>query len=497
MGSSMNEEKQNEARKIFNNLQLADWQEVPQTIKQGGEAAVLVVRHKSDKKGVFRHLRDTDEKANQRFHRELKILTEAKLQHPSIIKLLAYTTDERPWYISELGEPFDNYWRKQRERLQNQPDEIIKLAITHIIEILEGLAPLHDVGVIHRDIKPQNIVVLSQPDKSYRAVLIDFGIAFFDDEPRLTDLSEAPGNKRYSPDQMMNRMDNVPPWLDVFELSQVLIWMVRKMPVKHYWDRPLHWRWVEYNDRLSDDFVLSLRALTSLCSEQSISPQNGNEMIKLVYELFPLIFAPPNNIQKFSIDADRIQKGISRGKAIQYIKEAEDEQIISGAFETMDVAYKKLHESIEALYQQLKMSGIAVRKETEQPLQNLLNQVLSSADAKDDLTLYQMEFGEQFPQTFRIRVNCLVYKPSFKAFRPSLPESANPFVLYLERFSNPPHGRVQFPHRTKVLTVERNGTLILRDEHFTKASEVTVLEVIGLITQWINDEEAWEIINQI
>lgn len=495
MTSSTTDEKLAAARTLFSNLQLTDWQEVSQTIKQGGEAFVLIVRHKSGQKGVFRHLRDTDEKAKQRFHRELRILTDAKLQHPSIIKLLAYTTDESPWYISELGEPFDNYWRKQRERLQNQPDEIIKLAITHIAEILEGLAPLHNAGVVHRDIKPQNIVTLSQPDKTYRAALIDFGIAFFDGEPRLTDLTKAPGNRRYSPDQMMNRMDQVPPWLDVFELSQVLIWLVRKLPVKHYWDRPLHWRWVEYDDRISDDFVLSLRALTALCSEQNISPQNAGEMLKLLHELFPLIFSTPNSMQKLNIDVGRIQEGISRGKATQYIKGAEDQLIVSSAFDAIDVVYRRLRESLDVLYQQLKGSGIPVNKEPDQSLQNLLHQALSSANY--ELTLYQMEFGELPPQTFRIRVNCLVYKPSLKAFLPSLPESANPFVLYLQRFSNPPHGRVQFPHRTKVVTLERNGSLMLRDEHFTAAAAVTIQEIIKLITEWVNDEEVWEVINQI
>jgi hypothetical protein len=91
------------ARKLFQDLKLDNWRESKDTLTPGAQAAVLVVEREDGSKGVFRCLGNEDPKAIARFHRELQILTDPEFRHPSIIKLLDYTKDEKPWYITSAN----------------------------------------------------------------------------------------------------------------------------------------------------------------------------------------------------------------------------------------------------------------------------------------------------------------------------------------------------------------------------------------------------------
>ena len=68
-------------------------------------------------------------------------------------------------------------------------------------------------------------------------ILIDFGLAHDDSEDRLTPANDAVGNARFSPDIMRRRVAEVLPWLDVFYLAQILIWMLDEEPPKAHWRR--------------------------------------------------------------------------------------------------------------------------------------------------------------------------------------------------------------------------------------------------------------------
>lgn len=492
------EDKRESARCAFKSLQLSGWEEVNQSIRQGGEASVLIVKNQLGDKGVFRYLKRTDPVSLKRFHRELNILTNPRFQNPSIIQLLEHSKDDKPWYISKYGEPFDHYWEKQRNQLINQPDELAILAIRHLVQILEGLAPLHQAGVVHRDIKPQNLVIFPEPKtKNTQATLIDFGIAHFDEEPRLTPLIEAPGNRRYSPDQMMNRMESIPPWLDIFELAQVLIWMIGKTPIKHHWQRPLHWQWVIYDELLAEEYVLGIRALTALCSEESVSPKDALEMLNIVRTLFPTLFKDPN-MSHSQINIDQINAGISRGKASQKTRTVEDRQVISSSFPVMQKIYEGLRGELELLYKELSDSGLPVKKEVDRPLNELIDQVMSSALSSTEATLFEIELGENRPQTFHLRVRCWILLPSHRPHygQPLPPETANPIAFFIQRYSNPPHSRVNFPNRTNLLTLEE-GKLTLRNEFHNVISQPDIRVVISLIKGWVEDGEAWETINKI
>ena len=107
-----------------------------------------------------------DETFAERFKREARTL--AGLEHPNIVPIHAFgIEDGTPWMAMRLvpGGTLASLSRKGR------------LAHSRILDILEGVAEAldyaHARGVIHRDVKPQNVLL----DESERVYLADFGIA--------------------------------------------------------------------------------------------------------------------------------------------------------------------------------------------------------------------------------------------------------------------------------------------------------------------------------
>ncbi len=105
-----------------------------------------------------------------RFELEAEVL--AWLQHPAIAHVYgagrsATPTGVRPWIAMELvqGETVDRYVRRARPSLGN----VLRL----VARILDGVAHAHSKGVVHRDLKPGNVIV----DHDGQPKIIDFGVA--------------------------------------------------------------------------------------------------------------------------------------------------------------------------------------------------------------------------------------------------------------------------------------------------------------------------------
>ena len=216
----------------------AHWTSLPgRTLKAGGQATVFPIRHDDGREGVFREMRLSPSQAERdRFRRELQILT-GTVRHRAIVELFDWNGDiERPWYISELGNSFTSWWRHQKKQTQHDPAGLVDRAIQVLAELASALSVCHKSGVVHRDIKPNNLVVKRGVGEPW-PVLIDFGIAHDEAGSRLTPLDGAVGNERFSPDVMRSRLSEVPPWLDVFDLAQLLMWMLDERAPKARWRR--------------------------------------------------------------------------------------------------------------------------------------------------------------------------------------------------------------------------------------------------------------------
>src|SRR5204862_4377343 len=111
-----------------------------------------------------------DEHANARFEREATLL--ASFEHPGIVRYFAHgrLRDGRMYLAMEwlAGRPLD-------ERLRKDGAFGIADAIAMTITLARALGAAHEKGIVHRDVKPSNVILRS--DDPTDAVLVDFGIA--------------------------------------------------------------------------------------------------------------------------------------------------------------------------------------------------------------------------------------------------------------------------------------------------------------------------------
>lgn len=320
-------------------------------MKSGGQATVVPVRREDGREGVYRQIKKSmSEDSRKRFQRELAILS-SRVQHRAIVTLFEWNADTaRPWYISELGNPFKAWWLNRRKELGQDPDALVEQAVSTLLELSSALSVCHDIGVVHRDIKVSNLIVKRGVPKPW-PILIDFGVAHDEGGERLTPADQAVGNARFSPDVMRYRLEEVPPWLDVFDLGQLLIWMLDEKAPKHHWQRPVHWKYVVYGDRISEKLQLSIKAFTAACSNQTTSPADGAQVVRLLHKLFPKQL--PKNAGR--IDPNAIANAKRHGEAVKQLNNAElQEEVRSGAplaekiyLDLRDTVLSVLHELSE------------------------------------------------------------------------------------------------------------------------------------------------------
>jgi eukaryotic-like serine/threonine-protein kinase len=132
----------------------------------------------------------SDPEFRARFRREARVA--AGLSHPNLIGVYDYADGaERPYLVMEYVAG-DNI----AQRLSRHGEIDAELLAR---ELLGALAHIHAAGIVHRDIKPQNILIA--PDN--RTKLIDFGIALPADATALTSTGNLLGTARYIAPEVM------------------------------------------------------------------------------------------------------------------------------------------------------------------------------------------------------------------------------------------------------------------------------------------------------
>ena len=153
--------------------------------------------------------RDPDLRA--RFLREARLA--ARLSHPNVVRVFdAGEADGRPYIVMELvdGETVADLLAR-RGRLD--PAEAVALGR----QAAAGLQHAHDAGLVHRDVKPQNLLL--RPDGKLE--IADFGIARAAETTRLTLAGTVLGTAAYlAPEQALG--EDVGPAADVYSLGAVL-----------------------------------------------------------------------------------------------------------------------------------------------------------------------------------------------------------------------------------------------------------------------------------
>ncbi|MEU8549947.1 serine/threonine-protein kinase [Streptomyces roseoverticillatus] len=150
------------------------------------------------------------ENVHQRMQREARAA--ARVAHPSVVAVHdVVVEDGRPWIVMELVRGHSLGDRLADGTLD--PREAARIALA----VLDALGAAHEAGVLHRDVKPDN-VLLGRGD---RVVLTDFGIARIEGEQGLTETGAFVGSPEYvAPERVVGQRPG--PESDLWSLGVVL-----------------------------------------------------------------------------------------------------------------------------------------------------------------------------------------------------------------------------------------------------------------------------------
>ena len=180
------------------------------------KATDLILERTVAVKVLAEHLSD-DERFIARFRREA--LAVAKLIHPNIVQVYDTGIDEgRHYIVMEYVEG-----RSGAQILQRQGPVGPEIAAEIGVQGCAGLDYAHRRGIIHRDVKPGNLMVVGGPvgGGELTVKLTDFGIARALEQTRITQVGSVVGTAAYlAPEQV--RGDEATPATDVYALGVVL-----------------------------------------------------------------------------------------------------------------------------------------------------------------------------------------------------------------------------------------------------------------------------------
>ncbi|HWO25791.1 MAG TPA: serine/threonine-protein kinase [Kofleriaceae bacterium] len=199
-------------------------------IGEGGFGQVWHARREADREPVaikILHLelvRSTD--AMTRFQRELEAIK--RLQHPNVVRALDHGTipDGRPYLVLEFLEG-PSLRDVLLDRGALPPHEMMEI----LEPLCDALAVAHDAGLVHRDVKPSNVILAKDEHGKLRPVLLDFGLVKLVDQvgPGLTSSRSMLGTPAaMAPEQM--RGQPVDARTDVYALGLLVYHMLTGQP---------------------------------------------------------------------------------------------------------------------------------------------------------------------------------------------------------------------------------------------------------------------------
>lgn len=193
--------------------------EIQEIIGVGGMAVVYKAHDNQENRTVAIKILKEEFVSNQEFVRRFKNESKAiaMLSHQNIVKVYDVSFGDLIQYI--VMEYIEGITLK--EFIERQGSLRWKDAVHFTIQILRGLQHAHDKGIVHRDVKPQNIMVL--PDGKIKVT--DFGIARFARSDQRTITDKAIGSVHYiSPEQA--RGEKTDEKSDIYSVGVMLYEMI-------------------------------------------------------------------------------------------------------------------------------------------------------------------------------------------------------------------------------------------------------------------------------
>ncbi|MEE3928214.1 serine/threonine-protein kinase [Mycoplasmopsis ciconiae] len=199
--------------KVFTSKNIINKYKVIKLIGIGGMSKVFLVQQIDTQKTYALKYRNNDDNQNNkiRFIRELELLR--KINSKNIPKIYSWHIDEdEQFFVMEYieGETLNNIIKKNGFLHE-------RIALNYIKQISSAIKELHDLNIIHRDIKSQNILV----SKNQVIKVIDLGISITSDtlDLRLTREQSIVGSVYYVAPELIKNNKNISVQSDIYSLG--------------------------------------------------------------------------------------------------------------------------------------------------------------------------------------------------------------------------------------------------------------------------------------
>ena len=159
----------------------------------------------------------------ERFMREARLVASLRSEHVVKVYDLGVLPAGMPYMVMELLRGTDlGKLVKSSGKLAPQ------VAVDYVLQACDALAEAHALGIVHRDVKPSNLIVTTRPDRTELVKVLDFGIA---KAPKMTDLaltqtSSLLGTPAFMSPEQIRSARTVDARTDIWSLGTVLYQLV-------------------------------------------------------------------------------------------------------------------------------------------------------------------------------------------------------------------------------------------------------------------------------
>jgi hypothetical protein len=179
----------------------------------GGSGHVWLAR--DEQNGLEVALKIVPREGKQASRAEREAAAAARLRHERCLRAYAFESDSRNVYIA-----YEYVAGRTLREVIRAGEMTDATAVEAAAQILEGLAHAHARGIVHRDVKPSNVMLADGPGISIR--LLDFGLARIKEAHTITASGDVPGTLAYISPERLNGANGSPP-ADIWAVG-VLLW---------------------------------------------------------------------------------------------------------------------------------------------------------------------------------------------------------------------------------------------------------------------------------